>query len=157
MRKRIITSVPHDASPLDAEWLNLEALAEVEITSEDPTHPIEFALLPGEASGWRAGEAGEQTIRLRFADPQPIRRVWLQFAENRAERTQEYALRWSPDGGQTFHEIVRQQWNFSPFGATAEVEDHQVELPAVTVLELIIVPDIGGKPVVASLEKLRIA
>ena len=50
MRKRIIAPVQHDQG-----WLNVEGLAEVEITSEDAAHPIESALLPGRASGWRAG------------------------------------------------------------------------------------------------------
>ena len=52
MRKRVIAAVQQDTSPLDQDWLNVEGLAEVEITSEDATHPIESALLPGEA---RAG------------------------------------------------------------------------------------------------------
>jgi hypothetical protein len=66
-------------------------------------------------------------------------------------------LRWSPDGGKSYQEIVRQQWNFSPLGATSEKEDYPVELAAVTVLELSIIPDISGKDAVASLEQLRLA
>ena len=157
MRKRIIKPVqPTVESPGDA-WLDLDALAEVEVTSEDPANPIESALLPEGNAGWRAAESGAQTIRLLFPEPQRLARIWLQFVENQAERTQEYVLRWSPDRGESFHEIVRQQWNFSPLGATAEVEDHHVDLPAVTVLELIILPDIGGKPVMASLQAMRLA
>ena len=114
MRKRIITPVQQETAPPDLEWLNMEELAEVEITSEDPAHPIESALLPGRASGWRAAGPGEQKIRLLFAYPQRLRRIWLNFVETRTERTQEYVLRWSQDGGQSFQEIVRQQWNFSP-------------------------------------------
>jgi hypothetical protein len=157
MRKRIIAPVPHEAAATDQDWLNLEQLAEVEITSEDPAHPIESALLPGGASGWRAAETGKQTIRLLFAYPQRLRRIWLDFVETRAERTQEYVLRWSADGGQSFREIVRQQWNFSPQGATRETEDHRVDLPAVTVLELSITPDVGGGNAFASLAQLRLA
>jgi hypothetical protein len=66
-------------------------------------------------------------------------------------------LRWSPDGGQSFREIVRQQWNFSSHGTTGETEDHHVELPAVTVLELSIIPDISGGNAFASLAQLRLA
>lgn len=157
MRKRIIKPVqPAGDLPEDA-WLDLDALAEVEVTSEDPANPIESALLPDEHAGWRAGDTGAQTIRLLFSEPQRLARIWLQFLESQADRTQEYVLRWSADGGESFHEIVRQQWNFSPLGATAEVEDHHVDLPAVTVLELIILPDIGGKPVTASLQAMRLA
>ena len=157
MRKRIITPVQQETAPPDLEWLNMEGLAEVEITSEDAAHPIESALLPGRASGWRAAGPGKQTIRLLFDYPQRLQRIWLNFVETRTERTQEYVLRWSPDVGQSFREIVRQQWNFSPQGATSETEDLHVELPAVTVLELSIIPDISGGNAFASLAQLRLA
>jgi len=156
MRKRIITSVQQEMVPSDQGWLDVALLAEVEITSEDPSHPIESALLPGGDSGWRAGSPGKQTIRLIFSEPQRLERVWLKFEEDREERTQEYVLRWSADRGQSFHEVTRQQWNFSPSGSTTEIEDRHVELPAVTVLELIIVPDIGGGSAHASLAQLRL-
>ena len=156
MRKRIIGHVQQGTEP-PGDWLNVEGLAEVEITSEDAAHPIEFALVPGSASGWRAAGSGKQTIRLVFAHPQRLRRIWMNFVETRTERHQEYVLRWSADGGQSFREIVRQQWNFSPQGATGETEDHHVDLPAVTVLELNIIPDTSGGEAVASLEQLRLA
>lgn len=157
MRKRIIDSSQQDtASPVQG-WLNVEGIAEVEVTSEDDAHPIESALLPGPASGWRAAGPGKQTIRLLFAQPQPLRRIWLNFVESHAERTQEYVLRWSGDGGKSFREIVRQQWNFSPQGAPSETEVHHVELPAVTVLELSIIPDTSGGNAIASLARLRLA
>ena len=157
MRKRIITSVQQETAHPELEWLNIEALAEVEITSEDAAHPIESALLPGRTQGWRASGPGEQKIRLLFAHPQQIGRIWLNFVETHTERTQEYVFRWSPDGGKSFREIVRQQWNFNPQGATSETEDLHVDLPAVTVLELNIIPDISGGNAVASLAKLRLA
>ena len=157
MRKRIIAPVQQKTTSPDQDWLNVGSLAEVEITSEDAAHPIESALLPGQASGWRAAGPGMQTIRILFSQPQRLRRIRLNFEEPRTERTQEYVLRWSPDGGQSFREIVRQQWNFSPHGTTGETEDHHVELPAVTVLELSIIPDISGGNAFASLAQLRLA
>ncbi len=157
MRKRILAQVQKDTVSPDHDWLNVEELAEVEITSEDAAHPIESALLPGLDSGWRAGKPGKQTIRLLFNHPQRLRRIWMNFLEPGTERTQEYVLRWSPDNGQSFREIVRQQWNFSPHGTTSETEDHHVELPAVTVLELSIIPDISGGNGLASLAQLRLA
>ena len=63
MRKRIIAPVQQKTTSPDQDWLNVESLAEVEITSEDAAHPIESALLPGQASGWRAAGPGMQTIR----------------------------------------------------------------------------------------------
>jgi hypothetical protein len=157
MRKRIITPVQQETASHGQEWLNIEGLAEVEITSEDAAHPIEDALLPGGASGWQAAAPGKQTIRLLFDSPQRIRRIWLNFMEPCTERTQEYVLRWSPDGGESFREIVRQQWNFSPQGATSETQDLHVDLTAVTVLELSIIPDTSGGNAVASLAELRLA
>ncbi|WP_454063828.1 carbohydrate-binding protein [Candidatus Nitrospira salsa] len=157
MRKRIINPAQQEIAPTDQEWLNVDGLAEVEITSEDAAHPIESALLPGHDSGWRAARSGKQTIRLLFAQPQPLRRIWLHFVEVNTERMQEYVLRWSGDGGQSFREIVRQQWNFSPQGANSETEDHHVELPGVTILELCITPDTSGGNAIASLAQLRLA
>jgi hypothetical protein len=52
---------------------------------------------------------------------------------------------------------VRQHWKYSPPGATSETQDHHVELPAVTVLELSIIPDICGGNGFASLAQLRLA
>src|SRR5262249_3362766 len=130
--------------------------ASVEITSEDAAHPIEFALLPGSESGWRAGQPGEQTIRIVFDDPLPIKHIRLLFEESEVERTQEFVLRWSPDGGKSFREIVRQQWNFSPPDAIRELEHYRVDLSGVTVLELSIVPDKSGGAAHASVAQLRL-
>ena len=47
MRKRIVASPARETASLDDDWLDLESLAEVEVTSEDAAHPIEAALLPG--------------------------------------------------------------------------------------------------------------
>ena len=156
MLKRIIGQVQEAASSEEG-WLKVEDLAEVEISSEDAAYPIESALVPGGTTGWRAAEAGNQTIRLLFKHPQQLRRIWMNFVEPQTARTQEYVLRWSSDGGQSFREIVRQQWHFSPPGTTHEMEDHHVELPPVTMLELSIIPDIGGGTAVASLAQLRLA
>lgn len=157
MRKRVIGDVQQVAPQAIGDWLKLEELAEVEISSESADHPIESALVAGAGAGWRAATPGKQTIRLLFSQPQAVRRVWLSFVESTVQRTQEYVLRWSADGGQSFREIVRQQWNFSPEGANSETEDHRVDLAAVTVLELIITPDLGNEQAFASLTQLRIA
>lgn len=157
MNKRTIGSVSETATPPHHKWLSVESLADVEITSEDPSHPIESALLASRGSGWRAAGPGKQTIRIIFMHPQPLRQIWLNFHESEVERTQEYILKWSPDHGQSFQEIVRQQWNFSPHGSTSETEDHHVNLPMVTLLELSITPDISRGHAFASLAQLRLA
>ena len=156
MRKRVVGLVTKDSPLPDQDWLDLERLAQVDVTSEDPTHPIESALLPGTESGWRASQPGPQTIRLIFDRPQKVRRIWLLFIEPDVARTQEFVLSWSPDDGRSFKDILRQQWNFGP-GAIQEVEDYEVELAGVTQLELSIVPDQGTGEARATLARWRLA
>ncbi len=157
MRKRVTARVSPDAAPAGEGWLDLERLAEVEVTSEDAARPAEAALIPGGGPGWLAAHPGEQTLRLLFDEPQRVRRVRLVFTETGGERTQEFVLRWSADGGVTYRDVVRQQWNFSPPDATREVEDYGVDLSGVTALELRTIPDIGGGGARVSLEQLRLA
>jgi hypothetical protein len=157
MRKKIIEPTPDTTGVTGQdEWLDLEELAEVDLTSEDPAHPIEAALVPGHEGGWRAATPGDQTIRLTFAQPLALRRIRVEFVEPAVARSQEYLLRSSSDDGATFRDIVRQQWNFSPQGATRQVEEHTVELAGVTVLELVITPDRDGGGAHASLANLRL-
>ena len=157
MRKRIIDREPQNVVSVDQGSFDLQSLAQVELTSEDATNPIEAALVPGAGLGWRAAQPGEQTIRLVFDELRRVRRIQLLFQEDQQARTQEFVLRWSPDGGQSYRQIVRQQYNFSPPGVTREFEDYAVDLAGVTVLELRIVPDIGGGGARASVAQLRIA
>jgi len=157
MRKRLITPIPNDRVPFDEGGLDVANLGTVEITSEHEACPIEFALQPGKRGGWRAAEPGAQIIRLLFDRPLKLKRIWLVFEETEIQRTQEFALRWSPDRGRSFQEIVRQQWNFSPPVTVRETEDYSVELSDVTVLELRILPDQSGGKARASLASLRLA
>ena len=156
MRKRQISPTPPSVPPSGQAWLDVEHKALVEVTSEENGSPIESALLSVEG-GWRAANSGTQTIRLIFDKPQTLRRIWLIFEDSENTRMQEFVLRWSPDGGDSFREIVRQQWNFSPPESVREVEDYAVELSAVTALELVIVPDKNGGAARASLASFRVA
>ncbi len=157
MRKRIIPPTEQNKPLQDKEWLPLEQLAQVEVTSEEAEHPVESALLPSGGEGWRAETSGAQILRLLFDAPQRLQHIRLHFTETAVERTQEFVLRASLDKGQSTQEIVRQQWTFSPQGATSEVEEYQVELSGVTALELTITPDISGGDARASLAELRLA
>jgi hypothetical protein len=157
MRKRILDPNTPEAASTEPAWLDLERLARVELSSEEANHPVEAALIPGDTRGWRAGHPGEQTIRLLFDEPLALRRIRLAFTETGRERTQEFVLRWSKDGGRTHREIVRQQYHFSPPDTTRELEDYHVELEGVVALELRIVPDISRGPACATLEQLRLA
>jgi hypothetical protein len=139
----------------DRDWLDLERLAEVELTSEDPAHPIEAALVSG--TGWRAERPGEQIIRVLFHKPQRISHIRVLFQEDERVRTQEFVLRWAAGGRALSREIVRQQYNFSPPAVNRELEDYTVDLEGLTMLELAIIPDISGGEARASLAQLRLA
>lgn len=157
MRKSIIAQESRGPKSPELNWLDLPTIARAELTSEDDLHPIESALNPAAKLGWRASEPGPQTIRLLFDEPLRIRHVHLVFHEDEQQRTQEFVLRWSPDGGRSYREIVRQQYNFSPPDNAREVEDYAVDLAGMTALELHIVPDISGGSARATVAQLRLA
>ncbi len=138
-------------------WLDLEHIAQVQLTSEDPHYPIESALNRGSGPGWRASGRGEQTIRLIFEPPQQLKRIRLHFLEVETARTQEFTLRWWPERNGRSREIVRQQWNFSPAGSTTEIEDFTVNLDRVSIVELTINPDLSRGEAVATLADWRMA
>jgi hypothetical protein len=92
-----------------------------------------------------------------FDKPLRVKRVHLVFQEDEQERTHEFLLRWSSDGGRSYREIVRQQYNFSPPDNTREIEEYEVDLVGLTVLELSISPDISGGSARASIAELRLA
>jgi hypothetical protein len=79
MRKTIINSntinQPHPH--YQEEWLDLEEISTVEVTSEDPNFPIESALITRGGPGWRAAEKGKQVIRIVLDNPRPLRRIRL--------------------------------------------------------------------------------
>jgi hypothetical protein len=157
MRKKLINSDtmrPH----AQEEWLDLEEIARVEVTSEDPNFPIEAALASGAGSGWRAATKGTQIIRIVLDNPRTLLRwIRLEFSETEIERTQEFTLRWSDEPAGSFREIVRQQWNFSPQGSTSEVEDYQVQLKNLSILELTLKPDLTPNNAFATLARCRVA
>jgi hypothetical protein len=157
MRKRLVTPTPEAGTLHDEGWLDLDREAVVEVTSEEKEYPVEGALIAGDMRGWRAAVSGAQSVRLIFDKPQKLARISLVFEETDTERTQEFVLRSSGDGGLSFLEIVRQQRNFSPPNSIREVEEYRIELSDVTVLELVIVPDISRGSARASLKSPRLS
>jgi hypothetical protein len=157
MRKAVIKQEAINPRSHDqAEWIDLEKYASVEVTSEDPNFPIESALAGREGPGWRAAESGKQIIRLILDKPRALHRIKLEFSETEHVRTQEFTLRWSR-AGEPMTEIVRQQWAFSPQGSTREVEDYQVNLDNVSILELALKPDLMPDTCFATLAAWRIS
>jgi hypothetical protein len=157
MRKRLITPPPETIRARGGDGLDIERIATVEVTSEDKDFPIESAFDSGDSRGWRAAAPGSQTIRLIFDQPQKLKCISLVFEENETQRTQEFVLQWSPDGGVSVKEVVRQQWTFSPPASTREIEEYQVDFSNVTLLQLVIKPNISGGLDRASLMNLRLS
>lgn len=157
MRKTIITNAISPMKSPEHCWLDLEQLATVELTSEADGFPIESAFRASSEQGWRTADAGEQTVRLLFDTPQRVRHVRLEFCETEQSRTQEFVLRWSNDNGETFREVARQQYNFTPPDTTCENEEYEMGVDGITTLELVIVPDISGGSARASIAQFRVA
>ncbi|HEX4308869.1 MAG TPA: hypothetical protein VHZ25_02510 [Acidobacteriaceae bacterium] len=157
MRKSVLVPASPVSEPRPAldSWLDLEHLASLEISSEDPAHPFEHALAGTESEGWKSCDPGPQTIRFKFDEPRSIRRVRVEFREPHAERSQEFTLSAVSNGEK--REIVRQQFSFSPSGATAEIEDYTVNLANVSSLELVIDPGRHDRQAHASLQSIAIA
>jgi hypothetical protein len=59
------------------------------------------------------------------------------FSKKLEPDSQEFVLRWSPNGDSSLKEIERQQWTLRLPQSTREVEEYRVDLSNVTVLELI--------------------
>ena len=157
MRKTLIKQPAENAIASDLNYLDLEHLALVEISSECQEHPIELALVAGSESGWQAACSGEQTIRLVFDQPQTIKNILLLFDEQEQSRTQEFVLLWRMDNEDFFREILRQQYHFSPPHCTQEIENYTVDLKQLKALELRIIPDISGGEACAKLTRLRLS
>jgi hypothetical protein len=139
--------------------LNIAARATVLVTSETAEHPIDHVFDTQRGPGgtrWVAAEPGEQVLILAFDTAQTIRQVSLEIEELEVSRTQELELSVSADGGQTYRELRRQAYTFSPPGTTFEREDWSITAEGVTHLRLRIIPDKGGKPCRATLTSLSL-
>ena len=158
LRKEILTRQP-STSYRRAPQKDIAALATVLVTSEDPDHPIDHVFDgqrgPG-ASRWIAAQPGEQTVILAFDAPQTIHKVRIQIEEPDMGRTQEMDVSISVDRGQTYRELVRQEYTFSPPGTTLEHEEWSINADQVTHLRLRIKPEKGGKACRATLSALEV-
>jgi hypothetical protein len=155
-RKQIIKPHPETPAPMPGE-IDVAARATVQVTSESTEHPVEHAFDDRRGPGgtrWVAGGPGEQAVILAFDAPQTIRQVLLEVEETEVARTQELRLAVSHDGAQTYRELLRQEYNFSPPGTTFEREDWAVTAEGVTHLRLQMKPDKGGKPCRATITSL---
>jgi hypothetical protein len=153
LRKQLIKSAP----ALMPGEINVVTAATVLVTSEDPEHPVDHAFDSHRGLGgtrWIAGEPGEQTVIVAFDAPEAVGRVILEVEEPEVVRTQELQLAISSDGGRTYRDVLRQEYNFSPPGTTFEREDWAVSAAGATHLRLQVKPDKGDKPCRATLTSL---
>ncbi len=156
LRKQIIKANPAIPDATTGE-IDIAAVATVQVTSESPEHPIDHVFddyRGPSGTRWIAGEAGEQTVILAFDSPQTINQILLEVEEPEVDRTQDLQLSLSCDGGRTYRELLRQEFNFSPPGTTFEREMWTVSAQEVTHLRLVIKPDKGDKPCLATLTSL---
>jgi hypothetical protein len=158
VRKQILTEESGFRIPPRGEK-DIAALATVWITSEAADAPIECAFDRQQGPGgsrWVAAESGEQRLILAFDHPQALRTIIVEVEEPEVSRTQELQVSVSTDSAQTFQELRRQEYTFSPPGTTFEREEWAVTLYGVTHLQVVIIPDKGGKPCRATLTTLAL-
>jgi hypothetical protein len=142
------------SSTLEAPVLAVLLLGTVRASSEADGHAIELAFDHDHGTGathWKAGEPGEQTITVAFEQRCTVEQVSMEVEEREVARTQEVLLAVSTDGGLTYRELVRQEFCFSPEGATWEEETWRVQQEHVSHVRLVMKPDKGRKDVCATL------
>ena len=159
LRKQVIPKPSQGPIPLEGE-ISIANVATVQVTSEETDHPIDNAFDPSRGPGgsrWIAGALGEQSVTLVFDSPQTIRQIGIEVEELAVSRTQELSLSTSSDGGRTYRELIRQEFNFSPPATSFERELWSVSAGVVTHLRLEIKPDKGGRIGRATLTSLTVA
>ena len=154
MRKRIVKVEEGERAKGE---LDVAKIATVLVTSESPDFPVENVFDdqrgPG-GSRWVAAEPGVQNLILEFDDPRSIHQIDLEVEEREVARTQELWVSLSDDDGQTYRELLRQEFHFSPPDTTFEREEWSISAEDITHLRIRIKPDKGGKPHRATLTSL---
>jgi hypothetical protein len=153
-----LTTCPVTTSISDApRKIPVLSLATVQVSSEADGHPIDLVFEDAQGPGtfhWLAAEPGDQTVTMTFHQPCTIERVIMETEECDVTRTQEVQLASSKDGGITYRELVRQEFNFSPDGTTWEHEDWTIRQDQVTHLRFLIKPDKRRMDLFATLTSL---
>ena len=158
LRKHLLTDPP-PASVSQSGSKTIAAIATVWVTSESADAPIDHVFDPHGGRGgsrWVAAAPGEQRLILAFDTPQTLRTIRLEVEEPEVSRTQVLHVSVSTDGGQTYQELRRQEYTFSPPGTTFEREEWAVTVAGATHLQLVITPDKGGALCRATLTSLAL-
>ena len=138
--------------------IDIAGCATIAYSSEDPAHPVEHMLDgrsgPGATRWISARPDTTEHIVIEFDRPQTISRLVYEVEETMRERTQEVRVEVSEDGGRSYRQILVQEYNFSPGGATYQREEQRFNLRQVTHVRLTIVPNKSGSGT-ATLTALR--
>ena len=146
MRKRQIAQIRQAGTPDEEGWLDLDSAAMVEVTSQETDYPVECALVSGEERGWRAAASGAQTIRLIFDQPQSSASRLF------SKKPKQIVKSLSCDGLRTAETRFEKLCASSGILASPTPRERS----DVTVLELVVVPDISRGAARASLKSLRV-
>ena len=139
--------------------IDIASCATLAYSSEQSDHPVEHLLDgnsgPG-ATRWISARPDTiEHILVEFDRPQVMSRLVYEVEEAERERTQEVRVEVSEDGGRTYCQILVQEYNFSPGGATYQREEQRFDCRQVSHLRLTIVPNKNGSGT-ATLTTLRL-
>jgi len=131
-----------------ANEIDIASCATIAYSSEELDHPVEHMLDGNSGAGatrWISARPNTiEHILVEFDRPQAISRLVYEVEEAERERNQEVRVEVSEDGGCTYRQILVQEYNFSPGGATYQREEQRFNLPQVSHLRLTIVPNKNG-------------
>lgn len=144
VRKQQIGVEPSRASG----GIDLATNATLAYSSEDPADPVENIVDgrggPG-GTRWRAAAANTaEQIVVHLDRPTTLSRLVYEVEDRTADRTQEIRIEASSDGGNTYRELVTQEYNFSPNGATFQREELRIEVVDATDVRVNVVPNKRG-------------
>ena len=134
----------------EIRWLDLDAIAEITIVAGGRR-------IGGNVGAWSVESPGEQLIEIRFHHPTSVGRVRVVSSEAEQSRTEEITIWTSSHRGEQHREVARRQFRFSPNGATEEIAECALQLPAVSELHVRIVPSTDGYRAVVRVSELRVA
>jgi F5/8 type C domain len=147
IRKRLLEDARLLPTISSAE-LNVAAGATIAYSSEEPAHPVDSMFDGRDGRGgtfWEsARENTAETLLIELDQRQSISRLIFEAEERQLERTQEVRVEVSCDGGNSFRQLLVQEFVFSPGGATFQREDLRVGVEGASHLRLTVVPNKNG-------------
>lgn len=147
VRKRLLAADTATAGRAAGE-IDIACCATIAYSSEDPAHPVDNLLDRRSGPGgtrWTSARADTtEHIVVEFDQPQTISGLVYEVEETLRQRTQEVRVEASDDGGRGYRQILVQEYNFSPRGATFQREEQRFDLRLITHLRFTIVPNKSG-------------